>query len=83
MAAEWPRSGSELKELGYVSQQKWTPCSGCGEPILFARTPQGGWMPLREVDAPLAAPEGERYFQPHFIDCPKSKRFQKKRARRT
>lgn len=70
----WPKSASQLRELGYESVKRHGRAStrqcDCGAKIYFAWTPSSAKMPLVEVERPEGLPAGERYFQPHFIDCP-------------
>ena len=79
---EWSLSGTELTALGY-SFSRWKRCAAgeCGKRILMAWTPRQALMPMVEVERPVTAPEG-RWFQPHFIDCPASRKFKKPRKKR-
>jgi hypothetical protein len=64
----WPKSADELKALGYGFQE-WGNCRSCGARVAWVRTNTGNRMPMVEVERPLFAAEGERYFQSHFADC--------------
>jgi len=59
----------------------------CGSEFFFARRrPEGerpgNWTPMSEVRPPAWAVGGERYFQPHFLNCPNANEFSGKGRRR-
>lgn len=75
----------ELKAEGYTVK----PCDGCHKPMIWARTPEGKWVPLDPTPpvytvVPIKGadgyprPEAARNmlaFVSHFVTCPKRDQF--------
>lgn len=73
----WPATGEELKAGGYRALGRGE-CKSCGEQITWAKTPNGGTMPLELV--PDDDPEVRR-FQAHFTSCFAARVYRRKRPK--
>lgn len=67
----FPKTWDALKESGYI----WTgdgECKGCGDPIMWFRTPNGKNMPVNQMS------RGTDEVVPHWAVCPEQDSFRKK-----
>jgi hypothetical protein len=66
----FPKTWDELKAAGY----EWlndSECRGCGEPIMWFRTPNGKKIPMDPMDA------GSSKATPHWATCSDAPLFRK------